>query len=119
MKVKGLAKKRLLRRAVTPLLPREIIEGKKRGFSAPIGNWLRGELQPVAREALSPAAIERQGFFRPDTVTRLIDDHVAGTADNSRKIWALLVFSLWHDRYASAPARPELASAPAVTGAGF
>jgi asparagine synthase (glutamine-hydrolysing) len=108
LKVRGLAKKRLLRRAVAPLLPREIIEGKKRGFSAPIGLWLRNELQPLAREVLSPAAVRRQGFFRPETVGRLIDDHAAGRADNSRKIWALLTFSLWYDRYAEGAAiEPE------------
>jgi hypothetical protein len=61
---------------------------------------------------LSAAAVERQGFFRPDAVTRLIDDHVAGTADNSRKIWALLTFSLWFDRYASGDVPPEQESAP-------
>jgi asparagine synthase (glutamine-hydrolysing) len=104
LKVRGLAKKRLLRRAVAPLLPREILEGKKRGFSAPIGAWLRGELQPLTRDVLSPAAVRRQGFFRPDVVTRLVDDHVAGSADHSRKIWALLTFALWFDRYGGATA---------------
>jgi asparagine synthase (glutamine-hydrolysing) len=105
-KVHRLEKKRLLRRAATPLLPSEILEGKKRGFVPPIGGWLRGSLQPLAREALSPANLDRQGFFRSDVATRLIDDHVAGRADNSRKVWALLTFSLWHDRYAEAgPAR--------------
>jgi asparagine synthase (glutamine-hydrolysing) len=115
LKVRGLAKKRLLRRAVAPLLPREILEGKKRGFAAPIGAWLRDELMPLTREVLSPANVERQGFFRPDVVTRLVDDHAAATADNSRKIWALLTFSLWHDRYANGRAE---APSPASVVAG-
>ena len=93
---------RHLRRAVTPLLPREVIAGKKRGFSPPIGNWLRNELQPLTREVLSPAALRQQGYFRPDAVSLLIDEHAARKADNSRKIWALLTFSLWLDRYATA-----------------
>ena len=101
LKVHRLAKKRLLRRAVAPLLPREILEGKKRGFSAPIGPWLQNELQPMTRDLLSPEAIRRQGFFDPGFVTRLIDDHAQARADNSRKIWALLTFALWHERYAS------------------
>jgi asparagine synthase (glutamine-hydrolysing) len=104
LKVRGLEKKRLLRRAVAPLLPREILEGKKRGFSPPIGNWLRNELQPLARDVLSPASVRAQGFFRPDVVTRLIDDHAARRADNSRKIWALLTFALWYDRYGNGSA---------------
>jgi asparagine synthase (glutamine-hydrolysing) len=113
MKVKGLAKKRLLRRAVAPLLPREILEGKKRGFVPPIGTWLREDLQPLVRDVLSPASVERQGFFRGDVVTGLIDAHAAGRADNSRKLWALLTFSLWFDRYAGVPVR-EPDSAPAA-----
>ena len=104
LKVRGLAKKRLLRKAVEPLLPREILAGQKRGFSPPMGTWLQNELQPLAREALSAETLRRQGFFRPQPVTRMLDDHVAGRADNSRKIWALLTFSLWFDRYADGPA---------------
>jgi asparagine synthase (glutamine-hydrolysing) len=107
LKVRGLAKKRLLRRAVAPLLPREILEGKKRGFSPPIASWLRNELQPVAREVLSPANVRRQGLFEPDVVTRLLDEHVAGRADHSRKVWALLTFGLWFDRYAM-PGAPRV-----------
>jgi len=107
LKVRGLATKRLLRRAVEPLLPRAVLEGKKRGFSAPIGAWLRGELRPLVREILSPAAVERHGFFNAAEVTRLLDDHEAGRADNSRKLWALLTFALWFDRYAAARAPAE------------
>ena len=105
MKVRGLAKKRLLRKAVAPLLPDEILSGEKRGFSPPMGTWLQNELQPLAREMLSPDTLSRQGFFEPGPVGRLLDDHVAGRADNSRKIWALLTFSLWHERYAEGAAR--------------
>ena len=108
MKVRGLSKKRLLRRAAEPLLPREVLEGEKRGFVPPIGNWLRDELQGMTREALSAANLRRQGFFRPEAVSELMDAHAAGRADNSRKIWALLTFSLWHDRYGDASLEGEL-----------
>jgi asparagine synthase (glutamine-hydrolysing) len=101
LKVRGLAKKRLLKRAVEPLLPASVLGGAKRGFAMPMAAWLRGELEPLAREALSPANLRRQGFFRPDPVGRLIDEHVARRADNHRKIWAVLMFSLWFDHYAA------------------
>ncbi|HEV3229161.1 MAG TPA: asparagine synthase (glutamine-hydrolyzing) [Solirubrobacteraceae bacterium] len=103
LKVRGFAKKRLLRRALAPLLPREIIEGRKRGFSIPAAAWLRGELAPFAREVLSPARVREQGYFDPKTVSGLIDAHVAGREDYSRHLWGLLSFSLWYDRYARAP----------------
>ncbi len=98
-KVMGFAKKRLLRRALAPLVPRAVVHGRKQGFSAPIAAWLRGELEPFAREVLSPQAISRQGYFRPEAVTRLIDDHVSRREDLSRQIWGLLSFTLWCDRH--------------------
>jgi asparagine synthase (glutamine-hydrolysing) len=100
MKVRGLAKKRLLRRAVAPLLPRSVVHGRKRGFSIPAASWLRGELEPVAREILSNGALRDQGIFRPDTVSRLLDDHVSGREDLSRQLWGLLCFALWHEQAA-------------------
>jgi asparagine synthase (glutamine-hydrolysing) len=98
-KVRGLSKKILLRRAAAPLLPREIVHGRKRGFSIPAAAWLRGELEPFARETLSPDVLRRQGFFRPDVAGRLIDEHVAGREDRSRQLWGLLAFTLWYERH--------------------
>jgi asparagine synthase (glutamine-hydrolysing) len=104
MKVRGLAKKRLLRKAMEPLVPDPILRGKKQGFSIPAAAWLRGELEPFAREVLSPDALRRQGFFRPDAVTALIDRHVSRREDLSRQLWGLLSFTLWHERWVEAPA---------------
>ena len=98
-KVRGLSKKRLLRKAVEPLLPREIVHGRKRGFSIPAAAWLRGDLEPFARDTLSADTIRRQGFLRPDAVTQLLDDHIAGRADLSRQLWGLLAFTLWYEHH--------------------
>jgi asparagine synthase (glutamine-hydrolysing) len=98
-KVRGLSKKVLLRRAAEPLLPREVVHGRKRGFSIPAAAWLRGELAPFARETLAPATLRRQGFFEPAVVTRLLDEHVQGVEDRSRQLWGLLAFTLWHERH--------------------
>ena len=102
-KVRGFSKKRLLRRAVAPLLPREIIRGRKQGFSIPVAAWLRGDLGHFARDVLSPETIERQGCLRPEAVTKVLDEHVSGKEDLSRQIWGLLAFTLWFDRYAREP----------------
>jgi asparagine synthase (glutamine-hydrolysing) len=111
-KIRGLSKKVLLRKAAAPLLPREIVHGKKRGFSIPAAAWLRGELEPFARETLSREALTRQGYFRPDVVTRLLEDHVAGLQDLSRQLWGVLAFTLWHERHVerepTQPRMPEL-----------
>jgi asparagine synthase (glutamine-hydrolysing) len=113
LKVRGRRKKVLLRRAAEPLLPAEIVRGRKRGFSIPAAAWLRGELEPFARETLSPSTVRRQGYFRPEAVARLLDDHVAGRADLSRQLWGLLAFTLWHERHVErAPGPPGSARAP-------
>jgi asparagine synthase (glutamine-hydrolysing) len=98
-KVRGLSKKVLLRKAVAPLLPREVVHGRKRGFSIPAAAWLRGDLEPFARATLSAETVRRQGFFRPETVSHLIDEHVAGAEDRSRQLWGLLAFTLWYERH--------------------
>jgi len=100
LKVRGFAKKRLLRRALEPLLPREIVHGRKQGFSIPIAGWLRGPLEPFAREVLAPSTIARQGLLDPAAVTPLLDRHKAGQEDLSRQIWGLMALTLWFDRYA-------------------
>ncbi len=101
LKVRGTAKKRLLRSALAPLLPGEILRGPKQGFSIPLAGWLRGPLQPFARELLSPATLARQGLLDPAAVTPLLDAHCAGREDLSRQLWGLMALTLWFDRYAT------------------
>jgi len=108
-KVRGLRKKVLLRKAAEPLLPRSIVWGRKRGFSIPAAAWLRGELEPFAREMLSADTLRRQGLFDPRVVERLIDEHVARREDRSRQLWGLLAFTLWHERHVErTPGRPRV-----------
>ena len=101
LKVRGLAKKRLLRRALAPLLPKEVLRGPKQGFSIPVAAWLRGPLQGFAREVLSAESVSRQGWLDPATVTGLLDRHCSGQEDLSRQLWGLIAFTLWFDRYAN------------------
>jgi asparagine synthase (glutamine-hydrolysing) len=102
-KVRGFSKKRLLRRAAASLLPREIVRGRKQGFSIPVAAWLRGDLAPFARDVLSAETIERQGYLDPGAVARVLEEHTSGKEDLSRQIWGLLSFTLWFDRYGREP----------------
>ena len=98
-KVRGLAKKRLLRRALSPLLPREVVRGRKQGFSIPLAAWLRGPLEGFAREVLSRETLERQGLLEPAAVASVLDRHVSRRDDLSRQIWGLMALTMWFDRY--------------------
>jgi asparagine synthase (glutamine-hydrolysing) len=97
-KLRGLQKKRLLRAAVAPLIPRELLEAPKQGFSIPAASWLRNELSGFAREVLSPERLRAQGYLRPEPVARLLDDHQSRRADRSRQLWSLLVLTLWNEQ---------------------
>jgi asparagine synthase (glutamine-hydrolysing) len=104
--LRGFQKKRLLRRAVAPLLPRRILHGRKRGFSIPAAAWLRGDLRKFAHDVLAPDTVRAQGLFRPEAVERLLAEHEAGSADHSRQIWCLMTLGLWLERYGARRAVP-------------
>jgi len=95
----GLQLKSLLKLAAEDLLPREVIHRRKAGFHVPVPRWLRGELRPLVESALGRRTIARQGIFDPDAVEALVGAHMRGERNASRRIWGLLMFSLWHDAH--------------------
>jgi asparagine synthase (glutamine-hydrolysing) len=104
-RVRGLTKKRLLRAAARPLVPVEILEAPKQGFSIPAASWLRNELRDFAGDTLSPASLARHGYLSAPAVQRLLAEHWSGARDRSRQLWGLLMLSLWLDAQAQpAPA---------------
>ncbi len=99
LKIKGLQKKHLLKRAFEGVLPREILHRKKRGFTVPLTIWFRNELKPFVREVLSRSRIEHVGLFDPTYVERIVEEHTANRENHHNRIWALLMFMIWHERY--------------------
>jgi asparagine synthase (glutamine-hydrolysing) len=87
--------KGLLRAAFSDLLPPVIRRRKKMGFGVPLDHWFRGPLAGFARDVLLDPRTLQRGIFRPETVRRLLDDHLAGRFDHSYRLWALLFFELW------------------------
>lgn len=92
-------KKYLLKRAMQTRLPREIVYRKKAGFNVPNARWIKGELKPLVLEALSESSVRKMGFLDPSAVHQVLQQHFAGEADNSHKIWGLLTLSLWWQRF--------------------
>jgi asparagine synthase (glutamine-hydrolysing) len=99
LKLRGLTRKYLLRKALAGRLPDEIINRPKKGFGFPVSKWFRGELRPLLLDLLSEERLQRQGLFNPAHVTRLIADHLEGKRDNRKPLWSLMIFQLWHQRY--------------------
>jgi asparagine synthase (glutamine-hydrolysing) len=95
LKVRGFSLKYLMKKAVAPWLPAEILQRKKRGFGAPMGAWLRKELQPVVSELLSEEQIRRRGLFQWNPVRRMIGDHFEERRDYTDHLLALVMLELW------------------------
>jgi asparagine synthase (glutamine-hydrolysing) len=91
--------KGLLRRAVAPLLPPELLAAPKKGFVIPLGAWLRGRLRPAVEHLLAPDRLKRQGLLAPSFVRDYVTPHLDGRADHTLKVWAGMMFQLWHLRF--------------------
>ena len=101
LKVRGFAKKRLLRRALAPLLPQRDRARAQAGLLDPArGLAARGRWSRSHARCSRPATLERQGCLDPGVVTPLLDRHCSGREDLSRQLWGLMAFTLWFDRYA-------------------
>ena len=91
--------KHCMKKALESVLPRDILQRRKRGFGTPMGAWLRGELAPLLRSLLSPAAIARRGFLHSSPIQQLIAQHQALRVDGTDPLLALLNFEIWSRIY--------------------
>lgn len=90
--------KRILRRAMARRLPEMVLNKPKQGFSIPLKNWLRGPLRPMLTDLLSVDQIRQRGYFDAITVQKWVTEHLDGSANHSHRLWALMVFELWHQQ---------------------
>jgi asparagine synthase (glutamine-hydrolysing) len=95
LKVRGLTMKYLLKKAVAPWLPREVIERKKRGFGAPVGAWLRNDLKPLTKDLLSEEQVRRRGLFHWPAVQAILQSHDEQRSDNTDHVFALIALEVW------------------------
>ncbi|MBM4134059.1 MAG: asparagine synthase (glutamine-hydrolyzing) [Nitrospira sp.] len=98
-KLKALTGKYLLKRYAESLLPRRILHRPKAGFSVPLNSWLRQELRELVEESLSERRIRATGYFAWPTVRRLLSEHMDGRQNHAYRLWAVLVFQLWHEMF--------------------
>jgi asparagine synthase (glutamine-hydrolysing) len=99
LKIRDGERKWILKRAMRGILPDRILTRRKEGFSIPMKNWLRRELQPLMRALLAPERIAARGLFNPAEVTRLVDDHVGGRENHAHTLFPLMVFERWCEEH--------------------
>jgi asparagine synthase (glutamine-hydrolysing) len=93
MKLRGLRRKYILRRAQRRRLPRAVTSARKEGFNAPVSQWLAASLRGVAVEALNADGLRH--WVRQQAIEQLWDEHVAGRRDNGLKLFGLVALGLW------------------------
>ena len=96
LKLRGLKRKYVLKRALEGVLAKDVVWRKKAGFGAPIRSWLRGPLRPLIDDLLSEETVRRRGILRPNQVKRVLDANFSGREDYNLQVFQLLGLELWH-----------------------
>jgi len=99
-KLRNGRRKSLLRDAYRDVLPKQLLQRKKRGFEVPLGEWLKGPLSGMVNELLSKTNIEDQGVLNHQKVKSIIDRSRTNNPGNaSYLVWSMLVFQKWMNKY--------------------
>jgi asparagine synthase (glutamine-hydrolysing) len=95
--------KRILRETFADLLPRSIQRRPKMGFGVPLDHWFRHEMRDFTREVLLDKKTLDRGYFRPEAVLQLWDEHQASRFNHGYRLWSLLILELWQREWLSRP----------------
>ncbi len=95
LKVRDGTTKWILKEAMRPWLPADLIDRPKMGFAVPREEWLRGTLRPMVHDLLLSPSSYLSAYLRPARIRALVEQNDAfGTA--GPRVWALLMLELWH-----------------------
>lgn len=113
----GNRRKVLLKRVLARYVQPALFERPKMGFAVPVGAWLRGPLRDWAEDLLSEQRLRRENLFDPAPIRQVWAEHLSGRADHDQRLWIVLMFQSWRERWLSASRAnplPAPAKAPAV-----
>jgi asparagine synthase (glutamine-hydrolysing) len=97
-KLRGLTTKYLLKKALKGVLPEENLTRRKMGFGVPVSHWFRGKLKGFLAETVLSEKMARRGYFKPETVKHLFDEHTSARRDYGPQLWTLMMLELWHEQ---------------------
>ncbi len=94
-------KKWILKQVVHKYLPKEMMDRPKMGFGVPLMEWFRDELKEMFLHYLDEQRLQREGIFNVQEIISLRDSFLDGTNTNSRKLWNILMFEMWYEKWMS------------------
>ena len=110
LKINGQEGKWLLKKAMEPRLPHDLLYRPKMGFAVPLSQWFRGPLRGRVRDALLGERLADTGMFERSCLRELVDQHQSGRRDNSSSLWTLLMFDAFLRNVADGPADVALSA---------
>ena len=102
-KIRDGVPKSILKQAVRGLIPDSVIDRPKKGFGAPMAEWLRGEFGHEVERTVFASELFRTGWFRAEPIRRLFAAHRSGKRDYAHYLWVLFNLVAWHDRWIAGP----------------
>ena len=107
-KMRGGKQKYMLKKLAQRVgVPRELLDRPKQGFALPLVHWTRHDLKDMIMSVLLEPRTLQRGYFKPEAVRQLLDEHFRQRRNHSGRIWRLLAFELWHRNYLEAIPRHE------------
>jgi asparagine synthase (glutamine-hydrolysing) len=95
MKIKNGVGKYPIRQVLYKYVPKELIERPKAGFAVPVGQWIRGPMREWADDLLDESRIRSEGYFDPELVRKIWNQHLNGSCNWTSRLWAILMFQAW------------------------
>ena len=92
LKLAGAEGKAVLKKALEPNLPHEVLYRTKMGFAVPLDIWFRDSLKERMAQAVAGERMKDSGYFNPAALDRVVRDHHSGARDYSATLWSLLMF---------------------------
>ncbi len=91
-KLRGQEGKYILKKAMEPHLPHDVLYRAKMGFGVPLGKWFRGPLRQRLRDSLLGGGLAATGLFDTRYLERLVNEHQSGLREHSAPLWSLMMF---------------------------
>lgn len=98
-KYKDGVKKRILKDIVHDYVPQEMMDRPKMGFAIPIAEWLQKDLRHLVEEFCSESRLKEHGLFDIKNIQSLLSDFFGGKKEYDMKVWYLLMFQMWYDKW--------------------
>jgi asparagine synthase (glutamine-hydrolysing) len=99
LKIRNKTNKYILKKIVHKYVPQELMDRPKMPFIAPLTLWFKDELKEKMQHYLSESKLQESGVFNSAPVTKLVSEYLQGKQVNYQKIWNILVFQLWYDKW--------------------